>query len=145
MYFYNCPLELKKHYCHPGKYLNLMDKMNNKIRIISYIYLLSDYWKKMFDSNKIYTFEKKILWAKKGLLPSPGFHKLAKNHSKHVKLNKVLDNDGHPRTASVGNDTSILNTLKLVPCCPYSTRQHYYFGQLNNVSDQSTRKRCWVD
>ena len=76
----------------------------------------------MFDSNKIYnvTFEKIYYfpllptWAKKGLLPSPGFHKLAKNHSKHVKLNKVLDNNGHPRTASVGNDTSILNTLKVV-------------------------------
>ena len=37
-----------------------------------------------------------------------------KYHWKHVKLKKVLDNDGHPPTASVGNDTYILNILKVV-------------------------------
>ena len=67
---------------------------------------------------------------------------------KHVKLNKVLDNDGHPPTASVGNETSILNTLKIVLCRPYSTQQHYFFDQLSYVYelitqlDHSTQKRC---
>ena len=36
---------------------------------------------------------------------------LAKNHLKNVKLSKVLDNDGHLPTASVGNDTSILKLI----------------------------------
>ena len=49
-----------------------------------------------------------------------------KNHWKHVQLDKVLDNDCHPPAASVGNITSILNPLKIVSCCPYSTQQHYY-------------------
>ena len=47
----------------------------------------------------------------------------------------------HPPTASVGNDTSILNTLKIVPCCLYSTQQHYYFGQLNNVFELTSQLR----
>ena len=53
----------------------------------------------------------------------------------------MLDNDGHPSTASVGNDTYILNTLKIVLCCLYSTQQHYYFDQLSNVYELITQLR----
>ena len=66
-------------------------------------------------------------------------HNFAKNHWKHVKLDKVLDNEGP--IASVGNDTSILNTLKIVSCCPYSTLQHYYFDKLSNVYELTSQLR----
>ena len=53
----------------------------------------------------------------------------------------VLGNDGHPPTASVGNDTSILNTLKIVSCSAYSTQQRYYFDQLSNVYELTNQLR----